>query len=52
MRKYLSVLKSCVGTREDPGLMYEAMFRPDQEVDTGLFDMEEERIRELRNKGI
>ena len=52
VRKYLSVLKSCVGTREDPGLMYEAMFRPDQEVDTGLFDMEEERIRELRNKGI
>lgn len=52
VRKYLSVLKSCVGTREDPGLMYEAMFRPDQEVDTGVFDIEEERIRELRNKGI
>ena len=52
VRKYLSVLKSCVGTREDPGLMYEAMFRPDQEVDTGLFDIEEARIRELRNKGI
>jgi hypothetical protein len=52
VRKYLSVLKSCVGTREDPGLMYEAMFRPDQEVDTGLFDIEEERIRELRKKGI
>ena len=32
--------------------MYEVMFRPDHEVDTGLFDIEEERIRELRKKGI
>ncbi len=39
-------------TRDGPGLLYEAMFRPDQDVDTGLFDIEEERIRELRKKGI
>ena len=53
VRKYLSVLKSCVSTsRDEPGLLYEAMFRPDQEVDTGLFDIEEERIRELRKNGI
>ncbi|KAL7434422.1 hypothetical protein ACHAXH_005392 [Discostella pseudostelligera] len=52
VRKYLKVLKSCVGTREDPGLMYEAMFRPDEEVDMGLFDIEEERIKDLRNKGV
>jgi len=52
VRKYLKVLKSCVGTKEDPGLMYEAMFSPDQEVDMGLFDIEEERIREMRKKDI
>lgn len=52
VRKYLKVLKSCVGTREDPGLMYEAMFSPDQDVDMGLFDIEEERIKELRQKDI
>ena len=53
VRKYLKELKSCVPpTRDEPGLLYEAMFRPDQDVDTGLFDIEEERIRELRKKGI
>lgn len=53
VRKCLSVLKSCVPTsREEPGLLYEAMFRPDQEVDMGLFDMEEDRIRKLRKNGI
>lgn len=50
VKKYLKVLKSCVGTREDPGLMYEAMFSPEQEIDMGLFDMEEERIKDLREK--
>lgn len=52
VRKYLKVLKSCVGTKEEPGLMYEAMFSPDQEVDMGLFDIEEDRIREMRAKDI
>ena len=50
VRKYLKLLKSCIGTREDPGLMYEAMFSPDQEVDMGLFDLEEERLKKLREK--
>ncbi len=52
VRKYLKLLRSCVGTRNDPGLMYEAMFRPDEEVDMGLFDIEEERIKDLRKKGV
>ena len=52
VRKYLRLLKSCVGTREEPGLMYEAMFRPNEPIDMGLFDMEEERIEELRKKGV
>ena len=52
VRKYLKLLKSCVGTRDDPGLMYEAMFSPDQEIDMGLFDMEEERIKQMRSKDV
>eukprot|EP00984_Skeletonema_dohrnii_P015079 scaffold6456_cov98-Skeletonema_dohrnii-CCMP3373.AAC.5 len=51
VRKYLKVLKSCVATKEEPGLLYEAMFPPEQEVDTGLFDIEEDRIKNLRRKG-
>jgi hypothetical protein len=52
VRKYLKILKSCVATKEDPGLLYEAMFPPDSEVDLGLFDIEENRIKELRRKGV
>ena len=52
VRKYLKILKSCVATKEDPGLLYEAMFPPDQDVDLGLFDIEENRIKELRRKGV
>jgi len=52
VKKYIKILKSCVATRENPGLMYEAMFSPDQDVELGLFDIEEKRIAELRKKGI
>ncbi|KAL7442045.1 hypothetical protein ACHAXM_011272 [Skeletonema potamos] len=52
VRKYLKILKSCIATKEDPGLLYEAMFPPEQEVDLGLFDIEENRIKELRRKGV
>jgi len=52
VRKYLKHLKSCVGTKEDPGLTYWAMFQPDQEMDFGLFDIEEKRIKDLRKKGV
>lgn len=52
VKNYLKTLKSCVATRENPGLMYEAMFKQNEEVDTGLFDMEDERIAELRQTGV
>ena len=48
----LAVLKSCIATKEEPGLLYEAMFPQEQDVDTGLFDIEEERIKALRSKGV
>lgn len=52
VRRYVKTLKECAGTKEDPGLMYWAMFYPDQEMDLGVFDAEKARIKELRKKGI
>ena len=52
VQTYLDVVRSCAGTREEPGLLYEAMFEPDMDVDTRLFDMEVERIGEQRKRGI
>jgi hypothetical protein len=52
VRKYIKTLKECVATKEKPGMLYEAMFAPDQEVDMGVFDYEEERIKALRKKGM
>ncbi|EJK56691.1 hypothetical protein THAOC_23373, partial [Thalassiosira oceanica] len=52
IRTYLEVVRSCAGTKEEPGLLYEAMFEPDMDVDTRLFDMEAERIAEQRKWGI
>ncbi|KAL7548035.1 hypothetical protein ACHAWF_011334 [Thalassiosira exigua] len=52
VRRYLKTLKSCVATREDPGLMYQAMFKQGEDIDMGLFDIEEDRIKELRKKGV
>merc|ERR1712085_63963 len=50
VRKYMKELKSCTGTKEDPGDLFWAMHYPDQEMDTGLFEEEAERIKELRTK--
>ena len=52
VQTYLETLRSCAGTKEEPGLLYEAMFEPDMDVDTRLFDMEVERIGEQRKRGI
>jgi hypothetical protein len=37
-------------TREEPGLKYEAMFLPGEEIDYSLFDEEKERLASLREK--
>lgn len=52
VRNYIKNLKECMGTKEDPGLTYWAMFYPEEEMDMGLFDSEKERIKQLRKKGI
>jgi len=50
VRKYVKVLKSCAATKEDPGDLFRAMHHRDEELDTGLFEEEEERIKKLRAK--
>ena len=52
VRHYIRELKSCIGTKEDPGLLYWGMHYPDQEIDLRIFEEEENRIKELRKKGV
>ncbi len=52
VRMYVKLLKECAGSKEDPGLMYKAMFLPDQPMDLSVFEYEEERIKALRKRGV
>ena len=52
VRLYIKLLKECAGSKEDPGLMYKAMFSEDQPMDLSIFDMEKERITALRKRGV
>jgi len=52
VRLYINLLKECAGSKEDPGLMYEAMFSPDQPIDLSVFEYESERIKALRKRGV
>jgi len=52
VQTYLETLKSCMGTKEEPGLLYQAMFEPGQDVDMDVFEMEAERIKAQRETGI
>jgi len=47
---YVETLKECASTKEDPGMFYNAMFFPDEEVDYELFDSEEERLEKIKNE--
>ena len=52
VRLYIKLLKECAGSKEDPGLMYKAMFSPDQSVDLSIFEYEAERVKALRKRGV
>ena len=47
VQDYISILKELSTTRDNPGLKYESMFMPEEEVDLELFDAEQERIAAL-----
>ena len=50
VQMYVDSLKEVGTTREDPGLKYKAMFLEDEELDLSIFDVEEERLANLREK--
>jgi len=47
VQDYIGILKELSTTRENPGLKYESMFMPEEEVDLELFDAEQERVAAL-----
>ena len=50
VQEYISTLKECIGTPEDPGEVYQSLFFPDEDVDSELFDIEQERLENLRKR--
>jgi hypothetical protein len=50
VREYIDTLKECIATPEQPGLIYESLFFPNEELDMSIFDMEKERQAKLREK--
>lgn len=48
VKNYIKALKQSVATREKPGLLYEAMFGPDEVVDLTAFDKEMERVKAIK----
>jgi hypothetical protein len=50
VKLYVETMKELAATRENPGLMFEAMFLPGEEMDFSLFDEEEERLAKLREE--
>jgi hypothetical protein len=50
VRRYITTLKECVATPENPGEIYLNLFLPDEEIDTEIFDREPKRQEELRKR--
>ncbi|KAL3943909.1 MAG: hypothetical protein SGBAC_002026 [Bacillariaceae sp.] len=50
VQEYISTLKECVATPENPGVIYESLFFPDEPIDTEIFDDEVDRQGELAKK--
>ncbi len=50
VKLYVETMKELIVTKEEPGLFYEGMFMPNEEVDTSLFDHEAERVAKLVEK--
>lgn len=50
VQMYVETLKECLPSREEPGLMYEALHFPDEPIDLTIFDREKERQKALNEK--
>ncbi len=47
---YVETLKELASTRENPGMKYEGLFLPGEDIDYDLFDIEEERLSKLQEE--
>ncbi|CAJ1942586.1 unnamed protein product [Cylindrotheca closterium] len=50
VQEYIATLKECVSTPENPGVVYESLFFPDEPIDMEIFDDEVDRQEELAKK--
>jgi hypothetical protein len=50
VQTYISTLKDCISTPENPGPIYESLFLPDEEVDTEIFEDEPLRQEDLKKR--
>ena len=50
VQMYIDTLKELGSTKEKPGLKYESMFLPDEDLEYSLFDDEEKRLVALRKE--
>ena len=50
VQTYIATLKECISTPEDPGVIYESLFLPDEEVDTEIFENEPVRQEVLKQR--
>eukprot|EP00980_Cylindrotheca_fusiformis_P028185 scaffold22586_cov138-Cylindrotheca_fusiformis.AAC.5 len=50
VQEYIATLKECIATPEEPGLIYESLFAPGEEIDTEIFEDEVDRQAELEQK--
>ena len=50
VKLYVETMKEVAADKDDPGLYYEGMFMPDEEVDLSFFDDEQERVEKLQEE--
>ena len=50
VQEYISTLKECASTPENPGPIYESLFAPGEEIDTEIFEDEVDRQAELQQR--
>jgi len=50
VQTYISTLKECLASPENPGAVYQSLHAPDEPIDTEIFEIEAERVAELRKR--
>lgn len=50
VREYITTIKECMGTPEDPGDTYKALFMPGEKIDLSIFDYEKRRQARIKKR--